>query len=32
LHAQALDALSRSHLPGASHLHMLADMVVERES
>jgi farnesyl diphosphate synthase len=32
LHAQALDALARSHLPGAGNLRMLADMVVERES
>ena len=32
LHAQALAALSRSELPGASHLRMLADMVVDRES
>ena len=32
LHAQALDALSRSLLSGAGHLRMLADMVVERES
>ena len=32
LHAQALDALSRSLLPGAGRLRMLADMVVERES
>ena len=32
LHAQALAALSRSALPGASHLRMLADMLVDRES
>ena len=32
LHGLALDALSRSHLPGSAHLRMLADMVVERES
>ena len=32
LHAQALDALSRSALPAASHLRMLADTVVDRES
>ena len=32
LHAQALAALSRSGLPDASHLRLLADMVVERES
>ena len=32
LHAQALDALARSALPGASHLRMLADMLVDRES
>ena len=32
LHAQALAALSRSALHGASHLRMLADMLVDRES
>ena len=32
LHAEALAALSRSALPGASHLRMLADMLVDRES
>ncbi len=32
LHTQALDALARSGLASASHLRLLADMVVDRES